>query len=266
MDTAARIVNLALPGQVLLSIGAFKSAKAIFRTDDAGQPVKWRVYGEYALKGIEEPVRVGEVGIEEMSPLTAPRSPAIDGRGLRRGPLILLALFVLAAGVLVPIVRRGRPEPLRASVAMIDKWGLAGFDVVPRPPRPGPDHHLNLYLNADRPGSFYTFQTRPNGSTIFQPPDAEDRSGACAAMPHDPQPDPRLFGSYELDDPPGPYCFVTFLTDRSVEGFCDHVQRRLPPIQGVDDVRSRVREFIDAGAFKDRVLGFATFEYTIYSE
>ncbi len=72
VDTAARVQQMASPGQILASSSAFKSAKARVREIDDGIPVKWKWYGEYHLKGVEDPVALGEVGFEGISPFTPP--------------------------------------------------------------------------------------------------------------------------------------------------------------------------------------------------
>lgn len=71
VDTAARVQQMACPGQILVSSSAFKSAKARVR-DIEDLPVKWQWYGEYKLKGVEDPIALGEVGIEGISPFTPP--------------------------------------------------------------------------------------------------------------------------------------------------------------------------------------------------
>jgi len=63
VDTAARLEALARPGQILLSIGALRSAKAHVRTDRMGRPIGWRTYGDYRLRGLQDPVTVGEAGM-----------------------------------------------------------------------------------------------------------------------------------------------------------------------------------------------------------
>ncbi len=74
VDTAARIEQIARPGQILVSSSAFKSAKARVRDIENGKPVHWKWYGEYQLRGVEEPIALGEVGIEGMSPFAPPHS------------------------------------------------------------------------------------------------------------------------------------------------------------------------------------------------
>lgn len=71
VDTAARVQQMATPGQILVSSSAYKGAKARVR-DIEDMPVKWKWYGEYHLKGVEDPVALGEVGLEGISPFKPP--------------------------------------------------------------------------------------------------------------------------------------------------------------------------------------------------
>jgi len=152
VDTAARIMNMARPGQVLLSVGALKSAKAHLRRSDTGQPVQWPVHGEYELKGLNEPLRIGEVGIEGLSPLTAPPGSVITW-GRRK--LTMVACLALAAGVLIPVLVSRPPTPMLAAVTIPATWGCSETTDTPntdRPVRPSADDCLHLILEADRPG------------------------------------------------------------------------------------------------------------------
>ncbi len=84
VDTAARVEQLARPGQILVSSSAFKSAKARVRDIENGKPVQWEWYGEYRLKGVEDPLALGEVGFAGISPFTPPprpQPPAMDIQG-----------------------------------------------------------------------------------------------------------------------------------------------------------------------------------------
>ena len=78
-DIAARIMNLAQGGQILLTRAAFDSARQNIRRhpsmpgDNAAAPeIRWMAYGRYAIKGIEEPIEVFEVGAEGIAPFTSP--------------------------------------------------------------------------------------------------------------------------------------------------------------------------------------------------
>jgi len=81
-DIAARIMNLAQGGQILLTRAAFDSARQNIRqhptmpglvTASGGVPeIKWMAYGRYLVKGLDEPMEVFEVGAENIAPFTKP--------------------------------------------------------------------------------------------------------------------------------------------------------------------------------------------------
>ncbi|HET9835908.1 MAG TPA: putative peptide modification system cyclase [Rhodanobacteraceae bacterium] len=73
---AARLAQLALPQQILVSFAATSIARRAQRelgADTAGR-VHWKEHGRYRFKGLPEPMDVAEVGEEEIAPLRAPRS------------------------------------------------------------------------------------------------------------------------------------------------------------------------------------------------
>ncbi|MDX2177467.1 MAG: protein kinase [Candidatus Sumerlaeia bacterium] len=70
---AARIMALAVPGQTLLTRGAFDLA----RRGAVGEQLlpsgtRWLCHGPYSLKGVEDPVEVFEAGVEGAAPLRPP--------------------------------------------------------------------------------------------------------------------------------------------------------------------------------------------------
>jgi adenylate cyclase len=72
VDLAARISGLARSGQILMSSGVADSARQ--RLDGAGlsRPVRWQSYGNYSLKGLDEPLEIREAGIEGVASFAAP--------------------------------------------------------------------------------------------------------------------------------------------------------------------------------------------------
>jgi len=72
VDLAARIGALAGGEQVLMSQVVFDAARQRLDEGALGSPVGWRAHGPYLLKGIDEPVEIGEAGFEQRSPLTPP--------------------------------------------------------------------------------------------------------------------------------------------------------------------------------------------------
>ncbi|CAN5455908.1 hypothetical protein BH09PLA1_BH09PLA1_14690 [soil metagenome] len=87
-DMAARIMSLALEGQILLTRGVFDDARQFVSaapplsptaagqdksdTNGGNHALRWIAHGPYLFKGSEEPLDVFEVGIDNFSPLTRP--------------------------------------------------------------------------------------------------------------------------------------------------------------------------------------------------
>ena len=70
---AARLMQLALPGQILLSGVAYDIAhRAQGELGELLDNVRWRTHGRYRFKGVPEPVPVFEVGEEGLAPLKPP--------------------------------------------------------------------------------------------------------------------------------------------------------------------------------------------------
>ncbi len=72
VDTTARVMGLAEGGQILITRGAFDTARQQVQTAPDGSTVTWLAHGPYIFKGIEEPVGIFEAGIVGLSPLKAP--------------------------------------------------------------------------------------------------------------------------------------------------------------------------------------------------
>ncbi len=72
VDLAARIGSLAQGTQVLMSLPVFNAARQRLDEAQIGRPVSWLAHGPYLLKGIDEPVEIGEAGFTEVSPLVRP--------------------------------------------------------------------------------------------------------------------------------------------------------------------------------------------------
>ncbi|MDJ0975655.1 MAG: tetratricopeptide repeat protein [Planctomycetota bacterium] len=81
-DVAARIMGLALPGQVLLSRSVFDGARESV-SDAPGESdaeLRWMAHGPYLFQGADKPLEVYEVGVNGVAPLRAPP----DGGKARR--------------------------------------------------------------------------------------------------------------------------------------------------------------------------------------
>src|SRR5205085_1518386 len=99
---AARLMALALPGQVLVSSMAQALAqRAQAELGERAERVKWVSHGRYRFKGVPAPILVHEVGEVGASPLRQPPSGHKVWRELPlwRRPPVLAAEFLLVLGV-----------------------------------------------------------------------------------------------------------------------------------------------------------------------
>jgi serine/threonine protein kinase/class 3 adenylate cyclase len=78
VDITARVMALALPGQILMTRAAFDNARQYVRehpsADGEAAPIvrKWMAHGRYMFKGAEEPLEIFEVGETGIAPLKVP--------------------------------------------------------------------------------------------------------------------------------------------------------------------------------------------------
>lgn len=74
VDMAARVMSLAMGGQILLTRGAFDDARQFVVHHPGAEPVslRWLAHGPYFFKGSQGPQDVFEVGVEGRSPLVPP--------------------------------------------------------------------------------------------------------------------------------------------------------------------------------------------------
>ena len=97
---AARLMGLAMPGQILLSGMAQSLAqRAQLELGERGQKLRWLVHGRYTFKGVPAPMLVHEVGDPEFSPLRAPPSTQKAWREIplwRRPPILALEVLLTA--------------------------------------------------------------------------------------------------------------------------------------------------------------------------
>lgn len=102
---AARLMNLALPGQVLMSGVARALALRAQDELDTEFPPEWRMHGRYMFKGVAEPVPVFEIGEAGIAPL---RSPAYSSKAFREVPwwrrpaLLAIEALVVLSAIVVP--------------------------------------------------------------------------------------------------------------------------------------------------------------------
>jgi len=111
----SRLMQLALPGQILLSGVAYQLAhRAQAELGEQSATVLWRTHGRYRFKGIPDPIAVFEVGEEDIAPLKAPPWSGKAHREVpfwRRPATVALELAALLALVLIPAFYLVRPEP-----------------------------------------------------------------------------------------------------------------------------------------------------------
>ena len=124
-DLAARVMGLAVGGQILLTRGPFDEARHYIRAHPAveggGPPaLTWLAHGPYLFKGCEAPVEIFEVGAADFAPLAAPPDGEKARRAVRPGEEETLG-WRPACGLEVPG---------RAGWALERKLGEGGFGEV----------------------------------------------------------------------------------------------------------------------------------------
>ena len=242
---AARLMYLALPGQVLLSETAHAMALRARNELPAPGSLRWLQHGRYRLQGLAAPMGVFEVGRLGVGPLKVPPSKQ-KVRRLVPWWRSRLALTVLLLAITVPVVYVGlRPRPAiafteRDWIVVGDVRNLTGdsrFDL-------GLDTAVRIgleqsrYVNLVSPlrtrdalkwmqRTAETVVDRETGSLIAQ------RIGARAVLlPTLAQLNGRVRFSAELVDP---YSGVTVYADSSEVGNPDHM------LPAVDAVLRKVR-------------------------
>jgi len=118
---AARLMGLALPGQVLLSGVAYSIARrAEGELGAALARVQWLTHGRFRFKGVPEAVPVHEVGETGIAPLKA---PAWSGKAHREVPLwrrpamLALEAAALVLAIALPLYQVFKPQPAIAFTA-----------------------------------------------------------------------------------------------------------------------------------------------------
>jgi adenylate cyclase len=97
VDLAARICGLARPAQMLMSAAVADSAPQRLDSGMFSQPIRWRSYGGYVLKGFDVALEIREAGFEGMASFEAP----VGGEKGRRAPRPLRGALPIAMAALV---------------------------------------------------------------------------------------------------------------------------------------------------------------------
>jgi putative peptide modification system cyclase len=103
---AARLMSLALPGQILLSDTARTLAQRALAELPGHDRVRWLTHGRYRFKGVPTPMTVHEVGETGVAALVAPPSSAKAQRERpwwRRPAALVAEAIVLLAAVAIPL-------------------------------------------------------------------------------------------------------------------------------------------------------------------
>jgi putative peptide modification system cyclase len=125
---AARLMGLALPGQILMSGVAYTLAhRAEGELGATLSRLQWKHHGRFRFKGVAESIPVYEIGEPEIAPF---RSPAWSGKAHREVPLwrrplmLALELLLLAAVLAFPTWYFLRSEP---AIAFAERdWVVLG--------------------------------------------------------------------------------------------------------------------------------------------
>lgn len=121
-DVAARIMGLAMPGQVLLSRSVFDGARdSVPDAPGVGAgSLRWMAHGPYLFRGAERPLDVFEVGVNGAAPLRAPPDADKARRAVPAGEEELYGWRPAA----------GLPVPGRLEYVLERRLGEGGFGEV----------------------------------------------------------------------------------------------------------------------------------------
>ena len=124
-DLAARVMSLAVGGQILLTRFPFDEARHFLREHPAAAgrdtpSLRWLAHGPYLLKGRDEPMEIFEVGADGLAPLTPPPDGEKAKRAIRPGEEETLG-WCPAIGLEIPG---------RSGWRLTGKLGAGGFGEV----------------------------------------------------------------------------------------------------------------------------------------
>ncbi|MCX7043404.1 MAG: putative peptide modification system cyclase [Gammaproteobacteria bacterium] len=135
---AARLMSLALPGQILISSMAQSLAqRAQAELGERTHRLRWLVHGRYRFKGVPAPLLVHEVGEVGFAPLVEPPSGQKAWRELpvwRRPPVVAaeILLFLLVGGFYAYSVLRSPPAVAFSERDWVVIGDMSNFTADPR--------------------------------------------------------------------------------------------------------------------------------------
>ena len=135
---AARLMSLALPGQILVSSMAQSLAqRAQAELGERTHRLRWMVHGRYRFKGVPAPLLVHEVGEVGFAPLVEPPSGQKVWRELpvwRRPPVVAaeILLFLLVGGFYAYSVLRSPPAVAFSERDWVVIGDMSNFTADPR--------------------------------------------------------------------------------------------------------------------------------------
>jgi len=125
--TAARLMTLARPGQILLSaVAESLTHRAARELGERGERLLWKSHGRWRFKGVPTAQEIYEVGEIGNTPLRAPKPTPKAWRDipLWRRPAALVAEATLTLGAVAALMFFGRPEP---AIAFAERdWIVVG--------------------------------------------------------------------------------------------------------------------------------------------
>lgn len=123
VDLAARIAGLARPAQVLMSAAVANSARPRIDSRQFPHSIRWQVYGNYMLKGFDEPLEIREAGLEGLASFVAPAAsdkaaPVAQqqtAQQVRRAMPLAIAAFTILCALLAGMMWLSVSRPAAVS-------------------------------------------------------------------------------------------------------------------------------------------------------
>jgi len=181
--TVARLTSLARGSQILLTKAAFDLARrATVGNETASPVVRWVAHGKYAVKGVDEPVEVFEVGIDGQTAFAPPpdseKAERIAGPSAGRRAAVLSAAGIAIAALTVPatLLFRSRDGDVPRPIASRRLTSAPGWEAEPVI---SPDGTLVAYSSDEKDrGDIWIVDARGSSTLRLTDDPAEDRSPA----------------------------------------------------------------------------------------